>query len=253
MNNLSSLNERLYTKVFTKENTSYNYQESRKYKEIIKLIDNQPKRILDIGCGDGVFTKILKDSFKSEVYGIDISKKALKKAQKRGIKIKNYDIDGKKLPFKNNYFDLVICGDVIEHIINTSKLIKEVKRILKKGGIVIASVPNFSAWYNRIITLFGYQPLWVDFSEEELIQNYITTGHVRLFNKKSLEALFKRNGLIINKIKGTYLRCPKNPHIKGKLRKIYNKTNSIIEKIESVMSKRDAWASVLIIKAQKIK
>lgn len=113
------------------------------------------KRYLDIGCGDAVFTLKIAETVKaSEIYGIDISKKDVKKP----IKILQIDIHKEKLPFFKEYFDLVTAIDVIEHLPYGDNLVKNCYFILKSGGYFILSTPNLSNWINRLLLMFGYQP-----------------------------------------------------------------------------------------------
>ncbi|MCM8807793.1 MAG: class I SAM-dependent methyltransferase [Candidatus Omnitrophica bacterium] len=90
--------------------------------------------VLDVGCGSGRFIQLLSPLVR-EIHGIDISEEALKIA--RNLKINNAFLrkgNALKIPYKDNFFDKVICIDVIEHIEDDEKVLKEIKRVLKKGG-----------------------------------------------------------------------------------------------------------------------
>ena len=101
-------------------------------------------KILDVGCGDGVllsFTEKKLNNYSLELYGIDLSQKAISVAQK---KIKNghfYKSTVYKLPFQENTFDVVISTDVIEHVSKPQKMLKEIKRITKENGNIIIGTP----------------------------------------------------------------------------------------------------------------
>lgn len=97
--------------------------------------------ILDAGCGPGANFPILKKF--GNTIGIDNSKIAVKLAKKRGEKATIGNL--LKLPFKNNYFDLVVCTDVLYHqdINCPEKVIKEFNRVLRTGGIFISREPAF--------------------------------------------------------------------------------------------------------------
>jgi ubiquinone/menaquinone biosynthesis C-methylase UbiE len=98
---------------------------------------NRNDVILDAGCGSGRFIKLLSP-FVKEVHGIDISGKALKIA--RSYKIKNAIIrkgNVLKIPYRDNSFDKVICIDVIEHIKDDKKVLKELKRVVKPYGEIL--------------------------------------------------------------------------------------------------------------------
>src|SRR5690349_18684161 len=98
-----------------------------------KIIDDvSPKVILDVGCGNGYFLKqIQKKHPEIELTGVDAYQTRIK-----GLSIKSADIT-EGLPFKSSSFDCVILGEVIEHVPNTDFLLREIKRVLKKKGILI--------------------------------------------------------------------------------------------------------------------
>src|SRR5258708_26763330 len=94
--------------------------------------------ILDAGCGTG--SNIIFFNQFGRTYGIDISSVATKFFRTRGIKnVVTGDVS--KLPYKSNFFDLVTCMDVLEHIENEEKAINEIFRVLKPGGEILLTVP----------------------------------------------------------------------------------------------------------------
>ena len=119
-----------------------------KYKTICNLINKEKSvRLLDVGCGVGELTTFLNGN----VYytGVDNSKKRIEYAKKKyeGKFIHSF---GEEILFGNNTFDYVILTEVIEHVENPLKLLKECKRVLKVGGTFIGSTPNATD-INRVI------------------------------------------------------------------------------------------------------
>ncbi len=115
--------------------------------KIKNIINYENKVGLDIGCANGAFSIELAKSGAKKMYGIDIAsefvKKASLKAKKNYVKnIEFIEADAKKLPFKNNFFDFIICTEVLEHVPDFKVAIKEIKRVLKPGGIFVITVPN---------------------------------------------------------------------------------------------------------------
>lgn len=122
-------------------------QKKKKIKEIITSIS--VKNIIDLGCGDcGMLDLIPKEI---NYHGIDISptqisyaKKVIKKSGRKNAKVNVGDILNLKM--KDNSYDSAFICDVIEHVLDPQKLIKETKRIVRKNGYIILSVPNELMW-----------------------------------------------------------------------------------------------------------
>lgn len=119
------------------------FKEDYRLRSLIRQIKLNKGNLLDIGCGGGIFTESLPYYYpKAKIFGCDISSKAIYYAQKLGSgKVKFSVIKKKKLPYKDNFFDVCICFDVLEHVPDEDYLVKEVKRILKKGGKFFLIVP----------------------------------------------------------------------------------------------------------------
>ena len=174
---------------------------------------NPPKniKVFEPGCGIGILGFYLKNKFKVDVYGMELSKTAIKKAKINGIKIKKGNLNN-RWPYKSNSFDYVVSSQVIEHILDTDNFIKESKRILKKDGILCISTPNLAAWFNRAIFIFGYQPFFTEVSNEDktlglkftrlLTKNRDSLGHLRVFTLRALVDLLEYHGFTILDKKG---------------------------------------------------
>lgn len=130
---------------------------------ISKVIDKEDIEFLDIGAVFGHFPYLLKKFFKSNVSGLDISSPLHQKIKEilktEGIILKPCDLNNlnkKFIPFKNNSFDFVIFAEVLEHLlISPLHILKEINRVLKKGGYLLLTTPNFSCLINRVKVLFG--------------------------------------------------------------------------------------------------
>ncbi|PIY94083.1 MAG: hypothetical protein COY68_03625 [Candidatus Levybacteria bacterium CG_4_10_14_0_8_um_filter_35_23] len=106
------------------------------------------KILLDVGCGAGIVGKVLLER-NYDVYGIEIDANAAKIARKKGLKVKVGDVQ-EKYPFKDNYFDEVFLGDIIEHVYLPENVIKELFRVLKPSGRLVVSTVNYSNFVWRI-------------------------------------------------------------------------------------------------------
>jgi len=149
-------------------------------------------RILDIGCGSGRHICAAYRFKNVFAVGADLNFNDVSEAKNR---LKLHDKLGEHgggiwglsvadvtcLPFKTDYFDLVICSEVMEHIIDHESAAREVVRVLKPGCNLVVSVPRY--WPERIC--------WA-ISDEYHNAN---KGHVRIYKKKDLVALFESCGV----------------------------------------------------------
>jgi len=101
-------------------------------KEIEKFAVGE--KILDLGCGSGIFGKKIEEKLKRKVIGIDI-------VDKRVCQIPFKIYDGKKIPFPENYFDLVIISFVLHHTEDPILVLSEAKRVGKRM-IVFEDLPE---------------------------------------------------------------------------------------------------------------
>jgi SAM-dependent methyltransferase len=99
--------------------------------------------VLEVGCGEGYGTSLLAKSGFS-IVGLDIDEETIKnvsqKYQTQNCRFVWYD--GKKIPFDDETFDVVISFQVIEHIQDDFSFVKEINRVLKKGGKLFLTTPN---------------------------------------------------------------------------------------------------------------
>lgn len=155
--------------------------------EIITSLRLKNKKILDIGCYDGSLLSMIGGN--NELYGLDASDYSIKESKKRGINVKQFffdDVD--KIPFDDNYFDLIIAGEVIEHIFDTDYFLDEVYRLLKSDGHLLISTPNIASLGRRLMLLLGLAPL-IDITPNKIDSsgNIISAGHIRYFTFKTLK------------------------------------------------------------------
>jgi len=149
--------------------------------------------LLSIGCGALYETDIFKEK-NLLVYGIDISENAIKLAKRNGVEAITGDARS-KINFKNNYFDVIYAGEVIEHLGLLGNFFKEINRVLKKGGILIITCPLLGFWRNRIRLLLG----------EDIFDDH----HCRLFTISSIKKQMEINGFSLEEVE-----------VSGRLKKI---------------------------------
>lgn len=132
-------------KMFDEQANSYDYDIKGKharamYQEILKLLNDMTyMNFLDLGCGTGEMIKIiLEHNNMKKAYGIDISPKMIEIAKNKLPEYVNLKIgDSEKLPYVNEYFDVIYCNDSFHHYPSPKNVIAEVFRVLKTGGSFI--------------------------------------------------------------------------------------------------------------------
>ena len=96
--------------------------------------------MLDVGCGSGWLQKDFETKFDCKTFGIDTSPQAVKHSKANGLKHNTF-YSGKKIPFKDNSFDLVCSIDVLEHVKDDLYLLNEINRVMKRKSVFIGIVP----------------------------------------------------------------------------------------------------------------
>jgi 2-polyprenyl-3-methyl-5-hydroxy-6-metoxy-1,4-benzoquinol methylase len=113
------------------------------------------KRVLDLGCRDGSLTQYFAAG--NKVIGVDIDRQALALArQKLGIATVWLDLNLHSVPFAERSFDVVVAGELLEHLVNPLSVVSQVHRVLAAGGMFVGSVPNSFHWRARLAFLRGH-------------------------------------------------------------------------------------------------
>ncbi len=111
--------------------------------------DLKGMRCLDVGCGHGGFSESW--ARQTEVIGLDFSIAMLRMAQKLGLEV--YHGDATRLPFRDGLFDVVICASVLQVLSERARLVRELVRVTKPGGLVLLSTLNGDALVRRAFRL----------------------------------------------------------------------------------------------------
>jgi len=118
---------------------------------IVNLFEGREQlRILDVGCGNGLFTKPLND--KNQVFGIDVSTSMLSLARQNGtVSIRSL---AEKLPFKDSSFDGAVSNEMFQCVENGDAITREMARVLRPGGILAIQTLNDSSIIRRFHRCF---------------------------------------------------------------------------------------------------
>ncbi len=122
-----------------------------------KVADHQHQmRILDLGCGEGHLTEEIRKAFgQAEIHGLDYSLSAIIYAHTHYPDISFAVADGNFPPYTDGYFDVVVMNNIWEHVPDPLLLLKNVGRVLKKGGHIIISTPSRYRWGNLLRVVRG--------------------------------------------------------------------------------------------------
>lgn len=115
--------------------------EAKRVKKILNFIaPTEAARVLEVGCGAG---NVLNQVVGAELTGIDLSDGLLKKAKDRlGCRAKLVKADAAALPFDDGHFSVVYCTEVLEHVLDPVAVLKEMRRVMRKDGVCVVSIPN---------------------------------------------------------------------------------------------------------------
>ncbi|MFA5144260.1 MAG: class I SAM-dependent methyltransferase [Candidatus Omnitrophota bacterium] len=159
--------------------------------DLIKLVPGSAKRILDIGCGPGIIGKRLKESGNREVVGIEVNPVAAEEAKRNLDRVYVADVEAAKPFLATEYFDCIIFGDVLEHLVNPWQVIKDMKAFLANGGYIIISLPNISHWAVVKGLLSGN---W-----EYKGEGTLDITHLRFFTLKSVRKMLEDAGFVVER------------------------------------------------------
>lgn len=149
-------------------------------------------KVLEVGCGAGQFIRAIK-KLRPELdcFGADISREAIAIAKNRNDGVSYSLSEAESLPYPDNFFDAVLIFDVLEHVENPAQILREVRRVLKPGGIFYAFVPcegdATSLWH-----LLDRLHL-----KNDLTKKY--AGHIQYFSRAHFFKLLSDSGFTIQR------------------------------------------------------
>lgn len=162
---------------------------------ILEAIPPDARRVLDVGCGAGALGAALKERLSGlEVTGVEINPLVVRKAAAVLDAVIAADVEAGELPFEMDFFDCVICGDVLEHLRDPWATVRKLVKHLKPGGAFVASLPNV-CYVNVVENL-----LKGEWNYEEA--GVLDATHLRFFTKKSAVEMFEKTGLTVEKVQG---------------------------------------------------
>lgn len=155
------------------------YKRAKKYASYIKRYKRNG-RYLDIGCSYGIYLKAAREAGYT-VSGVEIAPHAARYAKKE-LKLDVFDGTLEKVKFKKHTFDIVTLYDVLEHVPDIQKFLKEIYRIMKPGGVLVVQSPNSRSFAFKVL---GTQWNWL-----------LVPNHLWHFSYPVLNTILLDNGFV---------------------------------------------------------
>jgi len=181
--------------------------------------------ILDVGCASGDILAPL--SIKHEIHGVEISPELIERAKKNGIRAVPLNIENDPFPFEAGKFDAILCGETIEHLVDTDWLMFEINRVLKQDGKLVLTYPN-------IRTLLGVAML-LFFDLPPMYAARYRSAHFRDFTLRTIKMVLQAHGFRLDRAQGSAFYLPK--------------TGDCLSAVATVFP---SWASTVVIEATKL-
>jgi O-antigen biosynthesis protein len=163
----------------------------RRHRVHRKLVDaaGRDGRILEVGCSSGYLSERLVANGNT-VVGIEYDAEAAHEAEAHCERVLVGDLETMELPAEQ--FDVILCGDVIEHLRDPEAALARLRPLLKPGGRLVVSTPNIANWAIRLSLLAGR---W-QYADRGILDR----THTRLFTRRSLVETIEAAGFRVTEV-----------------------------------------------------
>lgn len=169
--------------------------------EMIKLLPANTKHVLELGCGLGAFGAAVKRKRGAEYWAIEYNSTVAKTAERVLDRVLVGDADELIPDLPDDYFDAIVCNDVLEHLSYPGKTLERLRPKLRANGVVVASIPNIR--YLPALSRIVFQR---DFPAED--EGIFDRTHLRFFTRKSIRRMFGEAGYDMTSMKGINMANP---------------------------------------------
>jgi 2-polyprenyl-3-methyl-5-hydroxy-6-metoxy-1,4-benzoquinol methylase len=186
--------------------------------DILPLVPKNVIRALDIGCGNGNTLDYLKKSGHCKyTIGVELFPEAAKEAQSKLDEVYQGNIENPNFFIEEGSIDLILCLDVLEHLVEPQKAVKYLHTLLSPSGVMIASIPNVRHY--SVVWPLLFQDKW-----EYTDSGILDATHLRFFVRKTAIELVESSGLVHKKViekKGGWKCTVMNLLTLGLLKSVY--------------------------------
>jgi SAM-dependent methyltransferase len=168
--------------------------------DIEALVPPGTQALLDVGCGTGRLGASLKALGIPRVVGVELNPRAAEQARAALDEVVLADVERDELPFEDASFDCIVYGDVLEHLVDPSRVLVALNERLAPEGEVVLSIPNVAHLWVRLSLLLG--------RFEYAGRGILDRTHVRFFTERSLRALLADAGLRVVHLEPTPVPLP---------------------------------------------
>lgn len=198
---------------YYRANVTYISRPDPRLQRMTRIVaDARPASTLDVGCGGGLFLGRLAELGLPGLHGIDV----YDAAPDARWSYRSGDVTA-GLPYADASFACVVAGEILEHVPDPDALLREIRRVLEPGGLLVLSTPNIVSWANRLLVPLGVQPLGTETSSEVALgrfarvlgQGNAVQGHLHVFTWRALQEILERYGFTVRRRYGVPASFPR--------------------------------------------
>ena len=176
-----------------KEDNYYAHQRP----EMQALVPQSARRLLEVGCGGGIFAASLKAKREIHVTGIEAFAEAAAQAAGRIDRVIAAGIEAALPQLAEERFDCIVINDVLEHLVDPWEVLRQLRPLLNVDGVLVASIPN--ARYLPVFKDYVLRGQW-----QYQLEGVLDRTHLRFFTRRSMQAMFEAAGYTMVSIQGIH-------------------------------------------------
>jgi 2-polyprenyl-3-methyl-5-hydroxy-6-metoxy-1,4-benzoquinol methylase len=149
------------------------------------------KRVLEVGCSSGYLARPLRERGNT-IVGVELDPQAAREAEQWCERVIVGDVESAVLPLEPASFDVVLCGDVVEHLRDPVTVLARLRPLLRPGGALVLSTPNIANWAMRLSLLAG-RWRYTD-------RGFLDRTHVHFFTRATLVEAVEGAGYRVRRV-----------------------------------------------------